>query len=957
MINPSLTMRYADLPVREAAAAVIPGNEAEGWFETMQQAGVSLADSKFLLIPESGSLRCLAALVITSSAALEHLPAECIRYGRLGSRLFAPVHATFRPVLEDDEWDRLLPDDDSQFVWHPLGGLIQFEPREQLCWKDLVSLPEVVDADWSHVDPGVNYTDRLEQIVVPMPAIEVVLADAKGDIGSQADPSTLPRHPGESRWKTIAVAPLLPLTLAAAWIQRKMQEAALKALSRPSGRQSSSAGTGSVPGFGVLSRLASAVGRGLSKSLQKAVAPVQVMTERVFNERIKALQRLLHQFDQNPDEALRYALPLGGDPGRGGGGSFAGWQLPARVVDFFLGGMGRGGGAPWAAPPDVFHALTARYREAAQRELRLGRYRRAAYIYSNLLNEHQSAAAALVQGKFYLEAAALYRDKLKDRRRAAECLEQGGLLQQAIEIYEELEHFQQAAMLYERLGDEERAEAAYRRAVDEQLKKGNVRLAAELLETRLKAPDEAIDLLENRWHEPRHSSDRFRQMFEICDRAARHSRASSIVKSIDPQILSGHQTAALLEVLPVQASGYSDRAVQKECVAQAQRIISQVLVQNGTLRTSALEALGRLAPDDRILERDCNLFQSRSTRPTRVLTRPLRPQERSGSVATLQSQFLLLPHPAKWRAATTSLNSLFVAGFHAGTLRVLQVAWGDETSQTAVVRRQEFMHPVKCCPLILTIHDNEISLAAQVSESIEPQQLRAVEPTPPAIVGSRTCTVATPRWFQCHSDILAAADRSGHWILNSAGLLRHCDEAGLERKSIRLPLKAQIHLDVNNVPTFAHLCMTSMGPLVAVNEQVFLLTSKGTLLEHTLPARVTGVAPSALGTAIRVAVFHEQGGTMLWPASDGFSMTCLPDDLVDAQGVFLLNGRLAVWSGSRSDAGVFRFFRVTSRDVTDLGGCANKESVPWRMLRTGNPAQWGLITEEGRVEIWQLEEA
>src|SRR5436190_12876895 len=388
MISPLLAIRYADLPVREAVAAIIPGCDAEHWFETLQDAGVDPAESGFLLIPESGSLRCSAALVIAATAELEHLPAECIRYGRLGARVFAPVHANFRPLLDDEEWDALLPDDNSQFVWHPQGGLIRFEPAEQLAWNDLVSLPEVVDGDWSHVDPGVSYSDRLDTIVAPIPAIEIVLDGGKGDIGSEADPSTLPPHPGEAVWKTIAAAPLLPIAMAADWIRRKMSAAASKGSSRPAGQDSSSTGAGSIPGLRALSRLAAAVGRGLSRTVQSAVAPVQGVTERIFNERIKALQRLLHQFEQNPDEALRYALPLSGDLGRASAGGTPGWQLPARVIDFFLGRRGGGGGGLWIAPSEMLNSLTASYREAAQRELRLGRYRRAAYIYSNLLNEH-----------------------------------------------------------------------------------------------------------------------------------------------------------------------------------------------------------------------------------------------------------------------------------------------------------------------------------------------------------------------------------------------------------------------------------------------------------------------------------------------------------------------------------------------------------------------------------------
>jgi hypothetical protein len=278
--------------------------------------------------------------------------------------------------------------------------------------------------------------------------------------------------------------------------------------------------------------------------------------------------------------------------------------------------------------------------------------------------------------------------------------------------------------------------------------------------------------------------------------------------------------------------------------------------------------------------------------------------------------------------------------------------------QTAVFRDDAFLDPRKCSPLLLTAHGEQVWLAAQIEKSLAPQVL---EPAPQAegVSAWLDHTVATPRWFQ-RGDLLAAADRTGHWILNSMGLLRHCDDAGLEQQSIRLPLQAPIAFDAHNAPLFTHLCMTSLGPLAVVNHQVFLLTSKGKLLERELSKSVTSVAPSALGTAIRVALFHEEGATMLWPTIDGFSCTRLPDDLDAPRGVFLLSGRLVVWSATSAGAGMlnsreYRFFRVTSHEVTDLGSSPAGNTIPRQLLRTDQPNEWALLNHAGRVEIWQLD--
>ncbi len=201
--------------------------------------------------------------------------------------------------------------------------------------------------------------------------------------------------------------------------------------------------------------------------------------------------------------------------------------------------------------------------------MRLGRYRRAAYIYLSLLAEPEAAAAALLQGKFFVEAAALYRDRIRDPRRAAECLEQGGLLQQAIEIYEDLKMFEQAGTLYERLDDHPSASAAYQLAVDQLLNAGNISRAADLLESKLKSPDQAIDLLKKSWPGSPSPAASFRKMLDICERANLHSRAEGLVQSLAGQPLSKQQMEAMLDVLPVLANRYSERTVQSCCVEQA----------------------------------------------------------------------------------------------------------------------------------------------------------------------------------------------------------------------------------------------------------------------------------------------------------------------------------------------------------------------------------------------------
>ncbi len=132
--------------------------------------------------------------------------------------------------------------------------------------------------------------------------------------------------------------------------------------------------------------------------------------ERIRNREI---HRLLHLFDTDPEAALRHAIPMNAFPHRGL--APPGTGLGSRLPNFDLSRLGGRAADFWNVPPNVQNLLRLRYREMADREMQLGRHRRAAYIYAELLGDLVSAANALKQGKHFREAALLYEEHLKIR--------------------------------------------------------------------------------------------------------------------------------------------------------------------------------------------------------------------------------------------------------------------------------------------------------------------------------------------------------------------------------------------------------------------------------------------------------------------------------------------------------------------------------------------------------------
>jgi len=171
------------------------------------------------------------------------------------------------------------------------------------------------------------------------------------------------------------------------------------------------------------------------------------MSEKQKRRQFLDVYRLQEMLEKNPDEGLKFAMPL--SILISSGAESANSRLSRSLVNFNLsnlGGNARPGGP--SLPADLHGQLMRRYRELAEREIRLGRYRRAAYIYGNLLYDLSSAAKTLEMGMHYREAAILFKEKLNRIDDAARCLKEGGFFSEAIELFESRGQHEAAGDLY-----------------------------------------------------------------------------------------------------------------------------------------------------------------------------------------------------------------------------------------------------------------------------------------------------------------------------------------------------------------------------------------------------------------------------------------------------------------------------------------------------------------------------
>ncbi|MFO1022811.1 MAG: hypothetical protein U0903_19265 [Planctomycetales bacterium] len=340
-------------------------------------------------------------------------------------------------------------------------------------------------------------------------------------------------------------------------------------------------------------------------------SPGKMLREIDERKRMREVQRLLHMLQSDPEKGLRYAIPMTGDVGRGlgrAGNQLIAWNLFA--FSFFGGGGGGGAVDPWRIDSAQQLQLSQQYRELAEREVRAGRYRKAASLYARLLGDWTAAANALKEGKLYGEAATIYLERLKNNVEAAKCYELAGQHETALKLYMKLQMWLAAGDLCRRMRREEEATVHYRAAVEQAIKHKDIKGAVEVLETKLRDVDGALALLEQSWNDT-DADVHFDQWFEVAARHQLHERAKSWIK-LQSFWTSQQDALKRLPRLRKVMQTYPQQEVQRLAREQSLWLVASHL-QNGppsVTRQLAL-AVAPLEPADRLLPRDCDRFVAR----------------------------------------------------------------------------------------------------------------------------------------------------------------------------------------------------------------------------------------------------------------------------------------------------------------------------------------------------------
>ncbi len=939
--SPLEMLRLTPAPAsdEQVAALFLSGDEPSAWLAEIctWELGSAEAGLNLYVVPRSDTDRRTAGvLVVWPGDAPAPSSARTQAYRVLLGRFYLPVTARLTPPVSDEELTRLCRPEDT-FVFHPGAGLCAFRPGDALALADLLSAPIISTQNWAGAQAGLTFNARLRSVRLEMPAdLGSLFGEAAREIGiDPARSEDLPAVPGEAATGPTADA------------NRKLQEwLASFAL----GFTKLLPHTGSAPTW--VNRLENWANGQLAR----------INTD-LTESRHRELRRLLHLLEQDPNEGLRHALPLAGSDRRRGVAPPTG-RLGRRDPNFRLGALAGGKAADaWDVPPDLQTRLRERYRQLANEEARLGRHRRAAYIHAELLGDLSSAAACLKQGEHYHEAAVLYRDHLARPLEAADCLAAGGEYAEAAKLYEQQKRFLPLAAMHHAMGDEVSAAAAYRREVDRLVATDDRLAAAELLETKLEAADEALGVLRGGWTSQSPQAGRcLEKLFERFGARGLHGQAAGLVADLAAENITPARVLPLARHLAAAQETYPDEGVR-----HAARDLARVTVA-GRLPAAEppevrnlVDLLGRLAPDDRLLIRDGSRYLAERQAQEKLRAASAQPQKKTPPTSASSRRTVRkagafqMPAGGLWQQFRSMGSYFYAAGYAPGTrqMKVVRVAWDGSHQSVVWLNIAPEATGNGSFPLLLESTRDGAGFvlcvfAVGMGPTLDPRRF----PVADRPGWERSVECGRPTWWP--GAVLAAtfAADGNLWLLrvgsDDGDLLLACHAKGGGIVSqMAFPLSI-IEAHFEQKPAEFYLASLGNCLLVACGNRLFVRQGESSWKELAFNVPITGLVPTPALARGGCAVQLENGAALVWLDQLSSTQTVFTD-LARPLVTFTRQGTVVVVSREDRTGRLFEIVRGEARAAADFHGVGDR---PVALLGTDERETFAIVDEYGPVHLY-----
>ena len=446
----------------------IEDSSLNGWLEVLHRLGLDPSSIEIHGLPSKVANQIWGCLALTDRSVLPEVLGKCQTAHTIGGRLIIPEKSTVIPELTVYDCEQLFKKD--TYVLHPDFGLLKLtEP---------VSLDKHIDIE----APITLESLRPKDYLINNGKIKSFSVEStpKEELKLELE-STVKREKFEDK----------PLSFGEKLRLKFYEKFVVKEEGEGEGGKTNLNTKGST-----LEKLAKSLGFMGPDAQDSIMEDFRNLQERNKKE----IDKLMALLDKNPEEALRYAIPLE-EHGYTRGHLNAEFKMQDRGFDFSLFNRlnisrGTSGSVDMG---DEYFRLRQQYLDTAKSLKEKGVYEKAAYIYFKLLKDYDAAAATLREGKHYQKAALIFLEYVKNEQLAAECYEEGKIYEEAIELYKNLGKLEKTGDLYLLLGNRKSANDAYQAQIDKYLEGSKYLNASKISKEKMLNLPYAQELLMSGW--------------------------------------------------------------------------------------------------------------------------------------------------------------------------------------------------------------------------------------------------------------------------------------------------------------------------------------------------------------------------------------------------------------------------------------------------------------------------
>ncbi len=443
----------------------IEGPDLESWLTILNDMGLNPSALELYALPSSVPNVIWGCLVLTNVNNLPETLGRFIGAHHISNKLIIPERTAIGPTLTTYDFEHLLGAD--RYVFHMDFGLFKLEEPISLSGHILVE-----DFSTAHTTKPIPYT-AVDPLVNSFRIEATPIEELKAEMEARPKREKLENKPLNFREKA----------------RLKLYEQFLKVEEGEDGKAVLEKTTESA-----LDKLAKFLGLDGPDVKDNLMNDFEQLSDRNKKE----VDKLMDLLEKNPEDALRYAIPLD-EHGYSRGERSADFKMQDRGLDFSLFGKLTGGGGGTVDLGDEYFRLQQQYRRSAEALEEKGDYEKAAFVYLKLLKEYFNAAETLRRGRMYEKAAYVYTKYLNNEIKAAECYEQGLIYDKAIALYKKHNNLEKVGDLYAIQGKQQLANTTYQQVVDGFLNQSKYLKASLLCRNKLMDMNQTQEILLNGW--------------------------------------------------------------------------------------------------------------------------------------------------------------------------------------------------------------------------------------------------------------------------------------------------------------------------------------------------------------------------------------------------------------------------------------------------------------------------